>query len=98
MDISKLMFRDDLMEGERILITGGGTGLGREMAEAFLKLGAAVHICGRRQGKLDDTASELMQRHGGTVHGSGSHSALRSGRRRVCVAERSRGCAGHEDR
>ena len=37
MDISKLMFRDDLMEGERILITGGGTGLGREMAEAFLK-------------------------------------------------------------
>ena len=32
MDISKLMFRDDLMEGERILITGGGTGLGGEPA------------------------------------------------------------------
>ena len=37
MDVSKLMFRDGLMAGERILVTGGGTGLGREMAEAFLK-------------------------------------------------------------
>ena len=40
MDISQLMFRDGLMEGERILVTGGGTGLGKEMAEGFLKLGA----------------------------------------------------------
>ena len=39
MDTSKLMFRDDLMHGERILITGGGTGLGKEMAEGLLKLG-----------------------------------------------------------
>ena len=35
MDVSRLMFRDGLMDGQRILITGGGTGLGREMAEAF---------------------------------------------------------------
>ena len=48
MDTSKLMFRDGLMKDERILITGGGTGLGKEMAEGFLKLGAEVHICGRR--------------------------------------------------
>lgn len=67
MDLSKLMFREGLMAGERILVTGGGTGLGREMAEAFLKLGAEVHICGRRQGKLDETASELMAAHGGTA-------------------------------
>ena len=65
MDASKLMFREGLMAGERILVTGGGTGLGREMAEAFLKLGATVYICGRRQNKLDETAAELTALHGG---------------------------------
>jgi NAD(P)-dependent dehydrogenase (short-subunit alcohol dehydrogenase family) len=69
MDVSKLMFRSGLMENERILVTGGGTGLGREMTEAFLKLGATVYICGRRQNKLDETAQELMQAHGGKVVG-----------------------------
>lgn len=63
MDTSKLMFRDGLMADERILVTGGGTGLGREMAEGFLKLGATVYICGRRQNKLDETAAELMEAH-----------------------------------
>ena len=48
-------------------ITGGGTGLGREMAEGFLKLGATVYICGRRQGKLDETAAELTALHGGKI-------------------------------
>ncbi|MDP4573682.1 SDR family oxidoreductase [Qipengyuania sp. G39] len=69
MEIDRLMFRDGLMEGERILVTGGGTGLGKVMTEAFLKLGAEVHICGRRQGKLDETAQQLMDAHGGTVIG-----------------------------
>ncbi|RZV36249.1 MAG: SDR family oxidoreductase [Sphingomonadaceae bacterium] len=67
MDIAKLMYREGFMEGERILVTGGGTGLGKVMAEAFLKLGASVHICGRREGKLQETADELMGRHGGSV-------------------------------
>ncbi len=67
MDVSKLMFRPGLMTGERILVTGGGTGLGREMAEAFVALGATVYICGRRPGKLEETASELMAAHGGKV-------------------------------
>lgn len=67
MDVSKLMFREGLMDGERILVTGGGTGLGREMAEGFLKLGATVYICGRRQHKLDETARELMDAHGGKM-------------------------------
>ena len=69
MDVSQLMFRPGLMESERILVTGGGTGLGREMTEAFLKLGATVYICGRRQNKLDETAQELMAEHGGEVGG-----------------------------
>lgn len=69
MDASKLMYRPGLMSGQRILVTGGGTGLGKEIAEAYLALGAAVYICGRRGGKLDETAAELMARHGGTVTG-----------------------------
>jgi NAD(P)-dependent dehydrogenase (short-subunit alcohol dehydrogenase family) len=67
MDTSKLMYHDGLMKDERILITGGGTGLGKEMAEGFLKLGAEVHICGRRGGVCEETATELMDKHGGKV-------------------------------
>ena len=61
------MFQKDLLKGKRILVTGGGTGLGREMAAKFLELGAALHICGRRESVLDKTAAELMQAHGGSV-------------------------------
>lgn len=61
------MFSDDLMKGQRILVTGGGTGLGRAMAERFLSLGADVVICGRRKHVCEETAEDLMQAHGGTV-------------------------------
>jgi NAD(P)-dependent dehydrogenase (short-subunit alcohol dehydrogenase family) len=44
------------MKGQRILVTGGGTGLGQAMAERFLELGADVAICGRRKGVCDATA------------------------------------------
>ncbi|MDB5430553.1 MAG: 2,4-dienoyl-CoA reductase [Caulobacter sp.] len=64
-----LMFKPGLMKGERILITGGGTGLGKVMAEACLMLGATVYIIGRRGGVLDATAKELMDAHGGKVVG-----------------------------
>ena len=50
------MFRPDLMTGQRILVTGGGTGLGQAMAERFLSLGADVAICGRRKAVCDATA------------------------------------------
>lgn len=61
------MFQDGLFSGKRILVTGGGTGLGRGMAERFLQLGAAIVICGRRKGVLDETAEALMAAHGGSV-------------------------------
>ena len=56
------MFSPDLMQGQRILVTGGGTGLGRAMAERFLALGADVAICGRRQSVVEETAAEWRER------------------------------------
>lgn len=62
-------FRDDVLFGKRILITGGGTGLGKELARSFISRGAAVFICGRRQNVLDTTCDELRRSaaHGGTI-------------------------------
>ena len=61
------MFQNDLLKGKRILVTGGGTGLGREIATKYLQLGADIYICGRRKEVLDATAAELMAAHGGSV-------------------------------
>ncbi len=60
------MFRTDLLQNKRILITGGGTGLGKGMAQRFLELGATVYICGRREEVLKQTAAELSAK--GTIH------------------------------
>jgi NAD(P)-dependent dehydrogenase (short-subunit alcohol dehydrogenase family) len=60
------MFRADLLKSKRILITGGGTGLGKGMAGRFLELGATVYICGRREEVLKKTASELSCK--GSIH------------------------------
>jgi NAD(P)-dependent dehydrogenase (short-subunit alcohol dehydrogenase family) len=65
-----LMYRPGLMKGQRILITGGGTGLGKVMAEACLILGADVYICGRRGGVVEATAKELNDAHP-TAEGAG---------------------------
>ena len=65
------MFRDGLFRGKRILVTGGGTGLGRAMAERFLALGAEIFICGRRKAVCEATAAELMEQHGGRVSAFG---------------------------
>ena len=65
------MFKDRLFAAKKILVTGGGTGLGRGMAEKFLQLGAEVAICGRRKAVCDATAGELMKAHGGKVSSYG---------------------------
>ena len=57
------MFEKGLFNGQRILITGGGTGLGKAMAERFLGLGAELFICGRRLRVCEETAAELMAKH-----------------------------------
>lgn len=56
------MFRKDLFEGTRVLITGGGTGLGRMMAERLLGLGASVELWGRRGAIVEAAAAELGDR------------------------------------
>ncbi len=65
------MYTPHLLAGRNVLVTGGGTGLGKAMAGRFLSLGADVHICGRRKGVCDDTAAELMKAHGGKVTSHG---------------------------
>ena len=60
------MFHKDLLQHKRILITGGGTGLGKGMATRFLELGATVYICGRREEVLKATADELQSK--GRIH------------------------------
>jgi NAD(P)-dependent dehydrogenase (short-subunit alcohol dehydrogenase family) len=61
------MFKEGLLKGKRILITGGGTGLGKEIAARYLQLGAELWIAGRRGPVLEETAQSLMKAHGGKV-------------------------------
>jgi len=53
------MFLPDLLKGKTILVTGGGTGLGKAMGHRFLELGADLVICGRREQVLKDAAAEF---------------------------------------
>jgi NAD(P)-dependent dehydrogenase (short-subunit alcohol dehydrogenase family) len=53
------MFQPNLLKGKRVLITGGGTGLGKAMGMRMLELGAELMICGRRVKVLEDTAKEF---------------------------------------
>jgi NAD(P)-dependent dehydrogenase (short-subunit alcohol dehydrogenase family) len=60
------MFKDDLLKGKSILVTGGGTGLGLAMSHRFARYGADIWIAGRRQEKLDEAKAEL-ETHGTSV-------------------------------
>ena len=61
------MLRDDALKGKTIIVTGGGTGLGKSISRYLLELGANVTICSRRQAVIDATARELMEQTNGQV-------------------------------
>ena len=62
------MFKKDLLKGKRILVTGGGTGLGKEMASHYGQHGSDLYICGRRENVLKDTATEIEDKYGVKVN------------------------------
>ena len=61
------MFEKHLLSGKRILVTGGGSGLGAAMGRRFLELGADLVICGRRLELLEATADGMRGQFGGKV-------------------------------
>jgi NAD(P)-dependent dehydrogenase (short-subunit alcohol dehydrogenase family) len=58
------MLKEGLLKGKRILVTGGGSGLGREMATKYAELGADLYLCGRRKEVVEATAREISERYG----------------------------------
>jgi NAD(P)-dependent dehydrogenase (short-subunit alcohol dehydrogenase family) len=61
------MFEKGLLAGKRILVTGGGSGLGAAMGHRFVELGAELIICGRRLELLEATAARMRSELGGKV-------------------------------
>ena len=65
------MLKENSLKDKTILVTGGGTGLGKSMSSYFLELGANIVIASRRKEILDETSKELMKSKGGIVKGIG---------------------------
>ena len=65
MNYTQKMLRDDALKGKTIVVTGGGSGLGKAMSKYFLELGANVAITSRNLEKLEITARELETETGG---------------------------------
>ncbi len=63
--VASAIFREDLLQGQVALVSGGGTGIGRATALELATLGAEVLVCGRREGPLQETAA--LHR-GGRIH------------------------------
>ncbi|MCC8361396.1 SDR family oxidoreductase [Salinimicrobium sediminilitoris] len=61
MDFTQKMLRDDALKGKNIVVTGGGSGLGKAMTRYFLELGAKVAITSRNLEKLETTAKQLEE-------------------------------------
>lgn len=67
MDYTQKMMQADALKGKTIVVTGGGSGLGKAMTTYFLELGANVVISSRNQEKIDLVAKELCEQTGGSV-------------------------------
>ncbi|WP_109300407.1 SDR family oxidoreductase [Aquimarina sp. AU474] len=65
MSYTNKMLRDGALDGKTIVVTGGGSGLGKSMTKYFLELGAKVAITSRNLEKLQNTAKELEEETGG---------------------------------
>jgi NAD(P)-dependent dehydrogenase (short-subunit alcohol dehydrogenase family) len=61
------MFEKGLLKGKRMLVTGGGSGLGAAMGRRFVELGAELIVCGRRLELLEATAAQMRSEFGGKV-------------------------------
>jgi peroxisomal 2,4-dienoyl-CoA reductase len=59
--MSESAFRDDILEGRVALVTGGGTGIGKEIARTFGEHGAKLAICSRKQEVIEATAAEFHE-------------------------------------
>ena len=65
---SRRIYDPQVLSGKRILVTGGGTGLGRGVARRLVEHGAEVHIWGRRNAVLQEAAREISETRPGAAH------------------------------
>jgi len=68
MSFSDPMFKNNELQNKVIVVTGGGSGLGKSMSEYFLSLGAKVVITSRNMDKLNQAKTELVEKNGGDVY------------------------------
>ena len=67
MNYTKPMLKEGSLQDQVLVVTGGGSGLGKAMSTCFLELGAKVAITSRNIEKLDKTAAEMREKTGGEV-------------------------------
>ena len=65
---TRRIYDPEVLTGKRILVTGGGTGLGRGVSRHLVEHGAEVHIWGRRTNVLEEAAAEIAQNRPGSAH------------------------------
>jgi NAD(P)-dependent dehydrogenase (short-subunit alcohol dehydrogenase family) len=82
------MFQSDLLKGRTILITGGGTGLGRSMALRFAELGANIFLAGRRMEPLKETSEAIRAKGARAAYASADVRDFAAVEQMITVAEK----------